>query len=974
MKMQSITCQQCKKQFEISAKDPSRFCPFCGNPLHEKGKIGNRYQILETIGKGGMGEVLLAFDSTCERRIALKRIRSDLVDHPQVKTRFLKEAHITCQLTHPAIIPIYTIHDVQSHSYYTMPYVEGKTLKEIIRKTRHQEKASHNSPHSGASIPSLMRTFLIVCQAVAYAHSKGVLHRDLKMENVIVGKYGEVLILDWGLAKYIEDDIGEDDSLVTEPKNANITRVGKIVGTIAYMAPERAFGHPATVKTDIYSLGVMLYQMLTLRIPFRRGKTIEEFRKKVTHEELIDPVVLAPYRDIPRMLSRISQKCLAVDPQDRYQSVDELIHDLENYIEGRSEWFPVAQLDIKEKQDWEFQENVLIAEHMAITHATEEALWVNLMISKSSFTGNTKLETEVCLQEKGHGIGFLLSVPESSERVSLTSGYCLWIGSDINRSTKLMRSNVEVVDAPDIYLKRHEKTRIRVEKVEQSLHLYINDTLQLSYIAHLPLIGTHIGLLTRDADFEIQPIEVFVGSLNIMVNCLAVPDAFLAHEDFPQALSEYRRIAYTFPDWPEGREALFRAGLTFIEQAKKSPNRIELLDKALEEFEKLHETPGAPLEYLGKAIVYQTLNEETEEIKCFELAYHRYPKHPLLAVLQEQVISRMHEIARYHRIAAYHIILLAVRHFPGEAIDTHTKRLFNSLQRHWEYLPFVEEDPSKDKQLQYTHFAIQLAFWLAKPYIIEEILKDLIVKTPVSQIALGNALFSLIELGSWQFANTLIGKISSQDPALTEIPTLSLLQTAIEGHLKPLDELFDFIFLRTFTIIEFEEWRTIIYLLNLALDQNNLTLIHTCSEKLHKSKLTSDQMLQLDEIEIWAYLLEKNWNAAADTLNGYPIELLNKESTLLHFLYGCWLQATEGKEIAMIHFSGILNAPYPRSWTLASHYLIEYLNPDSTWFSKAFLWEKRQLYRQLSLYYACSGNTKAQEDYKQLYLQQFVNV
>jgi len=969
-----MTCQQCKKQFEISAREDPRFCPFCGNPLQEEGKIGNRYQILETIGKGGMGEVVLAFDSTCDRRIALKRIRSDLVEHPQVKSRFLNEAHITCQLTHPAIIPIYTINDVPSNSYYTMPYVEGKTLKEILRKTRQQEKISHNSHHSGGSIPALMRTFLTVCQAIAYAHSRGVLHRDLKLENVIVGKYGEVLILDWGLAKYIESSPTEDESLDIEPKHANITRAGKTVGTIAYMAPERAFGLPATIQTDIYSLGVMLYQMLTLRSPFRRGKTIEDFRKKVSQEKLIDPLVLAPYRDIPRMLARIAQKCLAVEPTDRYQSVDDLIHDLENYIEGRSEWFPAAQLDIKEKQDWEFQENILIAQHMAVTHAAEEAEWVNLMISKASFTGNTKLETEVCLHDKGHGIGFLLSIPESSERGSLTSGYCLWIGSDINRSTKLMRSNVEVVDAPDIYLKRHEWARIRIEKVEQSLHLYINDTLQLSYIAHLPLIGTHIGLLSRDADFTIQPLQVFVGSLNIMVNCLAVPDAFLAHEDFPQALSEYRRIAYTFPDWPEGREALFRAGLTYIEQAKKSSNKIELLDKALEEFEKLHETPGAPLEYLGKAIVYQTLNEETEEIKCFELAYHRYPNHPLLAVLQEQVISRMHEVARYHRIAAYHIILLAVRHFPRDAIDTHTKRLFNSLQRHWEYLPFIEEDTSKDKHLQNDHFAIQLAFWLAKPYIIEDIIKDLMARTPVSEIEVGHAIFSLIELGSWTLANKVMTEIANHDPNLVLLPFWSLLQITVESHVKSLNELLDFIFLRTLHQIDFQEWRTLILLLNLALDQNNLTLIHQCAEKLGQSALTFEQQLQLNEIRIWAYLVEQNWNAAGEVLFSYPEELLNKESTLLHFLYGCWLQGTEGKEISMIHFSGILNVPYPRSWTLASHYLIEHLNPDSAWFSKAFLWEKRQLYRQLSLYYACVGDTKAQNDYKQLYLQQFIHV
>src|SRR5262249_40633449 len=149
----------------------------------------------------------------------------------------------------------------------------------------------------------------------------------------------------------------------------------------------------------------------------------------------------------------------------------------------------------------------------------------------------------------------------------------------------------EVMQAPDIYLKRQVWHHVRIEKIEQTIHVYIDDALQFSYIAHSPLMGTHVGFLSRDADFESKPLQVFVGSLNIMVNCLAVPDAFLSHRDYVQALSEYRRIAYSFPDRPEGREAIFRAGLTYIEQAKDKPKqKEELLDLALNEFEKLHGT------------------------------------------------------------------------------------------------------------------------------------------------------------------------------------------------------------------------------------------------------------------------------------------------------------------------------------------------------------------------------------------------
>src|SRR5205085_1753695 len=126
----------------------------------------------------------------------------------------------------------------------------------------------------------------------------------------------------------------------------------------------------------------------------------------------------------------------------------------------------------------------------------------------------------------------------------------------------------------------------------------------------------------------------------------------------------------SFPDRPEGREAIFRAGLTFIEQAKEINRRVELLDEALDEFEKLHGTPGAPLEYLGKALVYEALDDDEEEIKCFDLAYLRYPRHPLLPVLQEQIISRMHEVSRKQRNTAYRFILLSLRHLDQTTLDT----------------------------------------------------------------------------------------------------------------------------------------------------------------------------------------------------------------------------------------------------------------------------------------------------------------
>ncbi len=185
------------------------------------------------------------------------------------------------------------------------------------------------------------------------------------------------------------------------------------------------------------------------------------------------------------------------------------------------------------------------------------------MISKLSFNGNTRLETKVRVKNGGHGIGFLMSIPEAAERVHLNDGYCLWIGSEKNKSTKLLKSTIEVIYQPEIVLKAGEWYTIRIEKIDQNIYFYLNDQLQFSYICYLPLVGTHVGLLARDDDFDIEGIQISCGGQSIMVNCLTVPDTFLAHKDYVTAYNEYRRIGYSFPGTAEGVKHSFAQGSLF---------------------------------------------------------------------------------------------------------------------------------------------------------------------------------------------------------------------------------------------------------------------------------------------------------------------------------------------------------------------------------------------------------------------------
>ena len=858
-------------------------------------KIGP-FEIVRSLGKGGMGEVFLVKDPSCERMIALKKIREDLLKHKSMHKRFLREAKIAARLTHPSIIPIYTISDDTKSAYYTMPYIEGETLKQILLATAHAEKEGERHP-LGSSIPALMRIFLNICQAIAYVHAKGILHRDLKADNIIVGKYGEVMIVDWGLASYMSEP---ENHVHVEETGENLTHPGKVAGTLSHLAPERANGDQPSFLTDIYALGVMLYQLLTLRLPFQRNN-LEEFRKRAGREEYLAPQEIAPYRDIPEQLAQMAKKCLA--PKNaRYQSVQELLRDLQNYSEGRPEWNLSATLDIEKKEDWEFQENILLAKHLAITRTPEVLEWVNLMISAASYPGNIKIETRVSLGPEGKGIGILLAIPEAAERIGFADGYSIWVSSASEPFSKLFRSNVEVMAFPDTTLSPGTCHTICIEKLDNHLYFTLDGALKCHYISHRPLVGTHVGLLSRDRDFQMEPLKISVGSQSVQVNCLAVPDAFLASRHFGKALHEYRRIGYSFPGRAEGREALFRAGITLLEEAlveKKKSRKHQLFSLALEEFGKLRSTPGAPLEYLGKSLVYKAWHETEDEVKCLELALRKYPKHPLLPILREEISFRLHESSTQDRVAGYLFALLALRHLPQIFSSQDNQKLLESLKKSLEPLAFLE--PGE----HLIDLSIHLAFLLAKPIVLMEIYENT-HDNSVKQ----NALFALLHLGCFQLVKELIPE---PDPLFG---TALLAEKKIAAALKQLPT----------------DPRLLAFLCQRAHDsgKSSLLLPHL------------DQLSQEERIRTLLFTSQRE-EAKKEFKTPPP------PSSPLFPLYACTLRATGGEAAANAYLQTADEGNF--SHTFLSHFLAKKLE-----LAQLFHSEKMELLRDLVLYAHCGGS------------------
>ncbi len=930
-------------------------------------KIG-RYEVLELIGKGGMGEVWLAFDPVCGRKIALKKIRSDLKEHQAIRHRFLREAQITAHLTHPGTISVFSIHQEKEDIYYTMPYVEGDSLKQILRDAALLKGVK-------GSIASLLPIFRTVCQTVSYAHSKGILHRDLKPENILVGKFGEVILLDWGLAQMIQDQ-HEELNIECKEIEPHLTIPGKLVGTVSYMAPERANGAQASVATDVYALGVILYQILTLHLPFKRS-SLKEFQKNLSLEKLLDPEESAPYREVPPSLSALVKRALHPAPHERYQTVESILDDLKNHMEGRSEWFEAGVLNIHQKKDWEFHENVLIAKHAALTRTLEAADWVSVMVSKASFAEKTRIEATLRIGLDGAGIGFLLSVPDAAKRDLPLEGYCLWLGTDENQGVSLFRNTIEVLHKPSVALKQGKWHQLVIEKVDLTIHVSLDGKELLSYVSYLPLFGNHLGILAQDDHFELKPMLVSVGGQSLRVSCLSIPDAFLASKDYDRALSEYRRIGNSFPGHTEGREALFRAGITVLEKARtaKSSKQMEAnYSLALEEFAKLHNTPGAPLEYLGKAIVYQSLRDHLEEIKCLELGLRRYAKHPLSDALRQQIIYRMHEASQTDRRSAYQLILIVLRLLPDRVPSEDAKRLFTYLIHHWEPLFFFESgiDSSsvgKEKPSE-IRFAATLAFWLAAPYTLLEIYQELAIIEPFDAVLLGDLIYSLFELGSFSLARQIMDEAAAlksklpynQGQAIHQ--TLESLTPLWICHSESLTKALES------TNLDF---RALNYLMQQALKSDQEPCVFELAKRI-KVPLSREDQIRLDANLIWAHLKRKEIDETSRIFDSYPLELLNQEGTLLHPLFGCFLLLTEGEEIAKIHFSGVIDTPFPRSWALLSHELTNKITESIAWYSTSFMWERRQLYRQMALYYCCAENPDLEAYYRHLESEEYISI
>lgn len=576
--------------------------------------------IVSRIASSSNGEIMLAKQHELDRFVALKRPLTAHLTEEQ-SNAFRKEAFITASLSHPGVVPLYTMgRGLDGRLYYTMKPIKGFSLADLLNKWKGKDSQTIKE----YNLIKLIHILLKACETIAYAHSKDVVHLDIHPENIIIGEFGEITLIDWGKGKNLKDPLVE-----TKANGVYIS------GSPIYRAPEQLKSDRVGKFTDVYSLGIILFEILTDKTPFKMNstkETIDAITKGINHSEYknflnygIDPL--------------LAKACLASinsNPLERISASD-----LSNALSR----FAMLEADVKvhlfNTSDSPMRENEWHNIFSKSKWALKDGVWSTLSNFEQQMlywippiTGNFSFTCEGWITEYPRELGIVCygkSVKDTTgwhNRKEMYKGYCFQFGADNNLYTKLARHADDILVDANYTIEPNRKYLITISYQDGWLHCYIDKALVFNYRELHPFSGHHLGFYSYGNGSHFRPIEVRYQTTGLMAPAIRLADEHMTSNRFEVALSLYNEIIKTYPDRLEGYESILKKGFCCI--------KLNRPKEALQEFERLKGTILEPYALTEIAMMelpaneYEITQKEGDYKKAFSIfssLIEKFPRH-----------------------------------------------------------------------------------------------------------------------------------------------------------------------------------------------------------------------------------------------------------------------------------------------------------------------------------------------------------